>query len=204
MAGNCDQICKEYIVISGCNSYSVYFPLGLNLVTTLSNKYESSDLRDAAGRCAEYDSSSTYYGLHLGTGYVWNITDDASIDLYGKYFWTRQKGDSVTLSTGDPIDFKDVDSNRLRLGSRFSYRVNDYISPYAGAAYEREFDGKARATTNGYDMKAPSMRGDTGVGELGLVFTPCASLPLSFDLGVQGYVGKREGLTGSLQAKYEF
>lgn len=170
----------------------------------LHNKYESSDLRDAAGRCAEYDSSSTYYGLHLGTGYVWNITDDASIDLYGKYFWTRQKGDSVTLSTGDPIDFKDVDSNRLRLGSRFSYRVNDYISPYAGAAYEREFDGKARATTNGYDMKAPSMRGDTGVGELGLVFTPCASLPLSFDLGVQGYVGKREGVTGSMQAKYEF
>ena len=37
MAGNCDQICKEYIVISGCNSYSVYFPLGLNLVTTLSS-----------------------------------------------------------------------------------------------------------------------------------------------------------------------
>ena len=170
----------------------------------LHNKYESSDLRDAAGRSAEYDSSSTYYGLHLGAGYVWNITDDASIDLYGKYFWTRQKGDSVTLSTGDPIDFKDVDSNRLRLGSRFSYKVNDYISPYAGAAYEREFDGKARATTNGYDMKAPSMRGDTGVGELGLVFTPCASLPLSFDLGVQGYVGKREGVTGSMQAKYEF
>ena len=97
-----------------------------------------------------------------------------------------------------------MDSNRLRLGSRFSYKVNDYISPYAGAAYEREFDGKARATTNGYDMKAPSMRGDTGVGELGLVFTPCASLPLSFDLGVQGYVGKRGGVTGSMQAKYEF
>ena len=37
LAGNCDQICKEYIVISGRNSYSVYFPLGLNLVTTLSN-----------------------------------------------------------------------------------------------------------------------------------------------------------------------
>lgn len=170
----------------------------------LHNKYESSDLRDAAGRSAEYDSSSTYYGLHFGTGYVWNITDQASLDMYGKYFWTRQKGDSVTLSTGDPIDFKDVDSNRLRLGSRFNYTVNDYISPYVGAAYEREFDGKARASTNGYDMKAPSMRGDTGAGELGLVYTPSARLPLTFDLGVQGYVGKREGVTGSLQAKYEF
>ncbi|MGE4310367.1 autotransporter domain-containing protein [Desulfovibrio sp.] len=168
------------------------------------NKYESSDLRDANGREASYDSTSTYYGLHLGTGYIWNITDKASLDLYGKYFWTRQTGDSITLSTGDPIDFDDVYSSRLRFGSRFAYAVNEYVSPYVGAAWEHEFDGKARASTNGYDMKAPSLRGDTGIGELGLTFTPSQTLPLSFDLGVQGYVGKREGVTGSLQAKYEF
>lgn len=170
----------------------------------LYNEYKSSDLRNAAGRSAEYDSSSKYYGLHMGTGYVWNIAEDASLDLYAKYFWTRQEGDSVTLSTGDPIDFKDVDSSRLRLGSRFSYMVNEYLSPYIGAAYEREFDGTARASTNGYAMKAPSMGGDTGTGELGLVYTPSASVPVSFDLGVQNSVGKREGLTGSLQFKYEF
>lgn len=171
---------------------------------TVYNNYESSDLRDANGREASYDSTSAYYGLHLGTGYIWNITDNASLDLYGKYFWTRQTGDSITLSTGDPIDFDDVYSSRLRFGSRFSYLVNEYVSPYVGAAWEHEFDGKARASTNGYDMKAPSLRGDTGIGELGLTFTPSQTLPLSFDLGVQGYVGKREGVTGSLQAKYEF
>ena len=170
----------------------------------LHNEYDSSDLRDAAGRSAEYDSSAAYYGLHVGTGYVWNVTENASLDLYGKYFWTRQEGDSVTLSTGDPVDFKDVDSNRLRLGSRFSYMVNEHITPYIGAAYEHEFDGTARASTNGYAMKAPSMGGDTGTGELGLVYTPLASLPVSFDLGVQGFAGKREGVTGSLQLKYEF
>ncbi len=171
---------------------------------TVYNNYESSDLRDANGREASYDSTSAYYGLHLGTGYIWNITDKASLDLYGKYFWTRQTGDSITLSTGDPIDFDDVYSSRLRFGSRFAYLVNEYVSPYVGAAWEHEFDGKARASTNGYDMKAPSLRGDTGIGELGLTFTPSQTLPLSFDLGVQGYVGKREGVTGSLQAKYEF
>jgi len=170
----------------------------------LHNEYESSDLRDAAGRSAEYDSSSAYYGVHLGTGYVWKMTENASLDLSGKYFWTRQEGESVTLSTGDPIDFGDVDSSRLRLGSRFSYIVNEYITPYIGAAYEHEFDGKARASTNGYDMEAPSMGGDTGIGELGLVYTPLTSLPLSFDLGVQSSVGKREGVTGSVQVKYEF
>jgi hypothetical protein len=34
---------------------------------------------------------------------------------------------------------------------------------------------------------------------LGLAF-----LPLSFDLGVQGYTGKREGVTGCLLVKWEF
>jgi outer membrane autotransporter protein len=168
------------------------------------NEYDSSDLRDFQGRKAEYDSSSAFYGFHLGTGYVWNITEAASLDLYGKYFWTRQKGDSVTLSTGDRVKFEDVDSSRLRIGSRFTYAVNEYVSPYIGVAYEHEFDGKARATANGYSIKAPAMRGDTGVGELGFTLKPSQTLPLSFDLGVQGYTGKREGVTGSLLIKWEF
>ncbi|MDR2861427.1 MAG: hypothetical protein LBV07_02610, partial [Syntrophobacterales bacterium] len=60
------------------------------------------------------------------------------------------------------------------------------------------------ATTYGYAIDAPSLRGGTGIGELGLTLKPSKDLPLSFDLGVQGYVGKREGVTGSLQTRYEF
>jgi outer membrane autotransporter protein len=168
------------------------------------NEYDSSDLRDASGRRAEYDSSSAWYGFHLGGGYVWSITEAASLDLYGKYFWTRQKGDSVTLSTGERVRFKDADSSRLRLGGRFTCVVNEHFSPYVGAAWEREFDGKARASTNGFALDAPSLRGDTGIGEIGLTLTPSAALPLFFDLGVQGYAGRREGVTGSLQARFEF
>ncbi|GHV49919.1 hypothetical protein FACS1894168_0360 [Deltaproteobacteria bacterium] len=48
------------------------------------------------------------------------------------------------------------------------------------------------------------MTGSTGIGELGLTLKPSQTLPLSFDLGIQGYVGKREGVTGSLQARWEF
>jgi outer membrane autotransporter protein len=161
-------------------------------------------LRDSRGRTADYDSSSAYYGLHAGAGYLWNITDAAALDLYGKYFWTRQEGDTVRLSTGEHLKFDDVDSQRLRLGGRFACAVNEYVSPYIGAAWEHEFDGKARANTNGQAIDAPSLRGDTGIGELGLTLKPSPSLPLYFDLGVQGYTGRREGATGSLQVKFEF
>ena len=162
------------------------------------NEYKSSDLG------ASYDSSTPYYGFHLGTGYIWNINEKASLDIYGKYFWTRVEGKSVRLSTGDPVNFKDADSSRLRLGSRFAYAVNEHVSPYIGAAYEHEFDGRARATTYGYSIDAPSIRGSTGIGELGLSLRPSMNMPLSFDLGVQGYTGKREGVTGSLQVKWTF
>ncbi len=168
------------------------------------NEYDSSDLRDAAGRKADYDSSSPYYGLHFGTGYVWNINDAATLDLYGKYFWTRQQGDSVGLSTGEHLSFDDINSSRLRFGGRFAYILNEHVAPYIGAAWEHEFDGKARATTNGFDIDAPNLHGNTGIGELGLSLTPSADLPLTVDLGVQGYTGKREGVTGSLMVKWEF
>ena len=168
------------------------------------NEYDSSDLRDAAGRKADYDSSSPYYGLHFGTGYVWNINDAATLDLYGKYFWTRQQGDSVGLSTGEHLSFDDINSSRLRFGGRFAYILNEHVAPYIGAAWEHELDGKARATTNGFDIDAPNLHGNTGIGELGLSLTPSADLPLTIDLGVQGYTGKHEGVTGSLMVKWEF
>lgn len=170
----------------------------------LKNDYAAIDLLDAAGRAAAYDSSALYYGLHLGAGYVRDLADGASLALYGKYFWTRQEGDSLRLSSGESIRFDDVDSSRLRLGLRYARALSERTRFYVGAAWEHEFDGKARATTNGYAIDAPSLKGDTGIGELGLTFAPSKHAPLTFELGVQGYTGRREGATGSLQIKLRF
>ena len=97
-----------------------------------------------------------------------------------------------------------MNSHRLRLGGRLTYSVNEYIRPYVGAAWEHEFDGTARATSLGYALSAPSLTGDTGIGELGLSWTPSATIPLTVDLSLQGYTGTRQGYTGSLMAKWEF
>jgi outer membrane autotransporter protein len=87
---------------------------------------------------------------------------------------------------------------------RFAYAVNEYVSPYASAYWEHEFNGKIRATVNGTDIGAPSLKGNTGVGELGLTLKPSEDSPLSFDVGAQGYAGKREGATGSVMLRWEF
>ncbi|MDR1312614.1 MAG: S8 family serine peptidase [Deltaproteobacteria bacterium] len=168
------------------------------------NEYKSGDLKDPWGRSASYDSNSAYYGIHAGLGFVWTVSDRASFDTSLKYFWTRQEGNSLTLSTGETLRFEDADSSRLRLGGRFSYAVNDRVSPYFGVGWEHEFDGRVSASSNGYPIDSPSLRGDTGIGELGLALRPSPSFPLFLDLGVQGYVGKRQGATGGLQIRLEF
>lgn len=170
----------------------------------LHNSYHSDDLRDGFGRRAEFNSSSPYVSLHGGLGYIWNLTDALSLDVHAKYFWTYQDSSDTNLSTGERLHFGAVNSHRVRLGGRLAYAVDENIQPYIGAAWEHEFDGKARATSIGYSLDAPSLTGDTGIGELGLSWTPSANTPLSVDLSVQGYTGVREGYTGSVMARWEF
>lgn len=65
-------------------------------------------------------------------------------------------------------------------------------------AYEREFNGKDKPPPT--DSPSPPLRcaAIRAVGELGLQYKPSPNVPLTLDLR-QGYTGKRDGITGSLQ-----
>lgn len=152
---------------------------------------------------ADFDIDSMYYGLMAGLGYRWSINDKATLDLSAHFMWTHQESDSTDVYF-DHVSFEDADSLRTRLGGRFSYAVSESFSPYIGAYWDYEFDGEAKAKVNGWKVDSPDLEGSTGVGELGLTLRPVADSGFSMDLGVQGYVGVREGVTGSLQLKYEF
>ncbi len=69
---------------------------------------------------------------------------------------------------------------------------------------KHEFSGSCDAKAYGYDVNSPSYKGGTGIGELGLSMTPTDALPLSFNLGVQGSVGKKRGVSGNCNIMYEF
>ncbi|MDR3299186.1 MAG: autotransporter outer membrane beta-barrel domain-containing protein, partial [Candidatus Accumulibacter sp.] len=117
---------------------------------------------------------------------------------------------SVRLSSGGQVKFSAVDSQRVRLGAKVHSALNaeKTLSAYAGLAYEHEFDGKTKAriqtSTFIYKIDAPKLKGDSGVFELGLTLNPANNKPLTLDFGVQGYAGKREGITGSFRVNYRF
>ena len=163
------------------------------------NKFHS-ELTDAFGNRAKYDINSPYFGAHAGIGYKWQLNENALLDVSTKYLWSRQNGDTANV-LGDRVRFEDEDSHRVRTGARFSYAVNGCVSPYVGAAFEYEFDGKAHAGAHGASYGVPSLKGGTGIGEIGVTMRRNA---FSADLGVQGHVGRREGVTGSLRVGWSF
>ncbi|MDR2339747.1 MAG: autotransporter outer membrane beta-barrel domain-containing protein [Deltaproteobacteria bacterium] len=143
-----------------------------------------------------FETKGNYYGFHAGAGYLFNFNDSYLLDVYGKYFWTRQEGDRVNLESGDVVDFDDVNSHRFRAGLRLTLNSSEKIKPYIGAAYEHEVDGKVSASAYGFKIAEPDSSGGSFVGEVGIALVPTENI--SLNLGVQGYAGKRQGVTGSL------
>ncbi len=53
-------------------------------------------------------------------------------------------------------------------------------------------------------IDAPSMKGNSGPVELGLNVRPLKNKALTPGVGVQGYFGQKEGVTGALQTGNKF
>ena len=171
------------------------------------NDWHTNDMVDRiSGKRAEFDSSNNYYGIHMGLGYVLQASDRLALDMYGKVLWSHLDGKKTKVAD-DQYKFADVDSWRSRIGARADYTLNDKVELYAGAAWEHEFKGDAKAkifhSNLTYDVPSPSTRGNSAVLDFGVAFNALKpGLKLGF--GVTGYLGKREGVSGNLQAKYEF
>jgi autotransporter-associated beta strand protein len=171
---------------------------------TIHNEFRSSDFSMSQGAPISFETDSNYLGFHVGLGYVWEINESTDLDFFVKYLYTNQKGDRVTLTTGDPIFFEDTISSRLQAGARLTKRINEYVAPYVGLGWEYEFNGDSKASSRGQKFDTPTLRGATGFGEIGLAFKPAKALPVNIELGGQGYFGQRNGVTGSLSLKVEF
>ncbi len=160
-------------------------------------------LADAWGNNYGYETENAYYGGHIGIGKIFELDNGKAWDVYGKYFHMHHEGDSVEIA-GDTFDFDSVDSNKLRIGARFSEQQGEKLTSYYGLAWDYEFSGDVKGTAAGYDMHTPSLEGSTVIGEVGFRYTPGKESPWYFDANVKGYVGMQEGLSGSVQAVYSF
>ena len=152
---------------------------------------------------ASYDTTSTYYGVQIGAGKDLYARENDTVGVYVRYAYAHTAGTSAHLSSGETFDFDAVNSHRLRLGTRYTHGATALSQFYAGLAWEYEFDGDARATSQGDSAPSPSLKGGSALLELGYRFAPQGSR-MSYDLNLNGWQGKRKGVTGGVSVKWAF
>ena len=214
--GNYDSF-NSFADAAGVNASgdTSYYGAGILARQDFNNKfYTEGSIRlgkldtDYSGTIADvavnYKHDKAYYGAHLGAGYVLPVKG-GELDLYGKYLWTHQNGANHTIA-GDVYTFDDINSQRTRLGARYSYPINANANAQfrIGAAWEYEFDAKAKASVHNLPIATPEIKGSTGVLDVGFKVSPASNKNLSFEAGIQGYTGKRKGVTGNVAVKYLF
>ncbi|MBR0505685.1 MAG: autotransporter outer membrane beta-barrel domain-containing protein [Kiritimatiellae bacterium] len=162
-----------------------------------------SDYRgDLNNQNVTYDTSSNYFAAHLGVGKVNKVSEKGSLDLYTKLFYAHQAGSDADLSTGEHFDFGSVNSLRWRVGGKYSYRVSKTGNIYAGLAYEYEFQGDATASYQGMSTPSPSVKGGSGLLELGYTIKSGAKSPVTLDFGLNLWTGKKEGIGGTFSVSW--
>ena len=168
------------------------------------NRFEADFGNPITGDKAKYRVKNSYTSAHIGGGYVLPLSAKSDLDLSAKYLWTRLSDKDVTLG-GDPIHFKAVNSNRLRINADYNHYYSDSVTLNAGLGYEHEFSGRAKATTYGiYDIDTVSVKGGTGILSLGVTVKPDSKQNLSLSLKANGYAGKRQGVGASVKVSYAF
>ena len=163
----------------------------------------NSRLKDGSGEKLDYDKNSTYYGAGFEIGREWQYHPDYMLDSYLKYRWLHLNGFNTEINGADH-KLDDIDSHRTRLGTRLNYTAEKTGMPYIGIAWEHEFDGNARGRVFGYSLKDTSLKGDSGVLELGVKFVLSEKSRWNYDFTIEGYVGQREGVMGNFVVNYLF
>ena len=166
--------------------------------------YTSSDFSGYKGTAIHYDTDSNYWGTHLGLGKVIPVSKSDSIDVSLRYLYSHNGSDNVQLSTGESYAFDAVNSHRIRAGFRWTRSFDEANAMYAGMAYQYEFNGDARASYRKFDLASPTLKGSSGMLELGYRVKPSAELPLTLDLNVTGWIGEQRGVTGQIGFTYNF
>ena len=164
-----------------------------------------SDYEADSATGGKYDSSSKYLGVHAGIGKVIAVNEKANVDYYAKYFLTHSFAYDTTMRANGhdyEMRFGATNSNRVKLGARYNYKVNAQTTIYTGLAWQYEFSSDNTCTIDGATAPSPSMRGHTGYLELGFKSAP--NDKFEYGVGITGNVGKSRGIGANVMLQWKF
>ena len=161
----------------------------------------SNLLRDGLGNGYSYSTDAPYWGVHLGVGKEMQVNKTDTLDVYAKYFFNHRG--SVSFDAGGHYELDAVNSNVLRVGTRYTVKKK-LFSYYGGIAVEHEFSGQATGTADNMAIRSADISGTSLRWELGATFQPDDKTPMTLDLNLTGFAGKKRGISGGVSALWHF
>lgn len=165
-----------------------------------------------AGVKVDFDRTSNYWGAHLGAYGEFQASEKLKSRTFLNYFYDGRESEMHTASgsaevAGAKFHFASFNSHRAQLGSVFEYAYTADLRPYIALTYEYTFkaDAKGRAADQYGDLAldGTDLEGSTGIVSLGWTYQNEAR-DFEFDAGMNGYAGKRRGISAQLQAAWKF
>lgn len=165
-----------------------------------------------SGVKTDFDRTSNYWGAHVGAYGEFQVTEKLKNRTYLNYFYGGREGESYTVAGTDQVaasDFKfdSLNLHRAQVEAMFEYAYSPTLRPYAALTYEYAFKaeakGKGTEQKGAMDLNAADLEGSTGIASLGWTYQNEAK-SFEFDLGVNGYTGKRQGVSAQSQAAWKF
>ncbi|MDL2227128.1 autotransporter outer membrane beta-barrel domain-containing protein, partial [Deltaproteobacteria bacterium OttesenSCG-928-M10] len=167
-----------------------------------------NEFSDSFGAGTYYDSSTSYFGAHLGLGCKQYISDDFDMNYYGRMIWTRLNSNDFSNLAGERFNMDLADSFRTQLGFRAAKSFgNGAVKAYGGLAWQHEFDGEGSGRIDGRNivsMGDVDMKGSSALGEFGFQIRPGGDAPYVIEAGVFGSLGQSQGAGGTVGLKVEF
>ena len=99
---------------------------------------------------------------------------------------------------GSDFTLSKTTARAFRVGARLTGTTRKVFTWRAGLAWEHVAGGKAES------RDVPALQGNTGIAELTVSVKPTAQSNWSFEVGIKGYAGDREGASGNLMVRKAF
>lgn len=174
---------------------------------SLNNDFNAS----IAGADAGYDKSSAYWGAHLGTHYDIEA-ESFKTRVFFSYFYDGRESVSYDIAGTSElgsarIDFDTLNAHRVQVGGMFEYKMSEQLRPYLGLTFEQIVSAEAKGTATDAQgtlrLNSSDMEGSTGILSAGWTYV---NEPGTFEceLGINGYAGTRNGVSGQLQGTWRF
>ncbi|WP_444467382.1 autotransporter outer membrane beta-barrel domain-containing protein [Sutterella wadsworthensis] len=162
---------------------------------------------DLGGVDEDFDRTSNYWGAHLGVYGEFAVADKFKNRTFINYFYDGREGENYRSKGGVEYHLDALNLHRAQVGSVFEYAYTPTLRPYVALTYEYAFKADANGKFTDQDgsmaLNAADLEGSTGIASMGWTYQNEAK-SFEFDIGLNGYVGKRQGVSAQAQAAWKF